>query len=400
MTSIEQTLERKKTGGSDLSAAYSNGLLGRIRHQLDGGNLEIIGGNFSGQIAKARHFMDDLPSLPVSPTEKPHEYKEFTLGFTNAIGVVVGVVRPDMSDERYIQQIGGEDMKNAPAMAMDLVSAANSARQTAIRVIYGATEEIPFRALSYILPSLLFMESIVGANLKVPQLQVIFANHISAKLKGLDFMKIRDQSVRFVDFAHRYIGEFFPGFTNNVIFLEDTILEESSVREEELTGLAQIVREKTPQKLLEELYKKGNNESSEAHLYYGAAHFFMHDIDLPESLTPIISGQPGIVHADNIISIGGYQEQFFYKLRHVLKPFIDEKFKKARTLQFFTRHRVPPYYMARGGDISLDSVLGSNLSFHERVAEAVKFDLDYLRAVSSYRGDLTQFLREMSRYEE
>ncbi|RJQ38375.1 hypothetical protein C4559_01110 [Candidatus Microgenomates bacterium] len=389
---INETL-RGKTGQKEVrESSYSKGLLGKIRNSLDHGRLEIVGGGSDGQIAKARHFMDYLPGLSSSSDVKPHELAGLTLDLARAMDLTSLVKDNCVSDERYVQQIGGEDLHNLPAIAMDLVPLVNSERQTVIRVVYGATEEMPFRSLSYVLPALLYMEGFAEAKLKVPQLQVVFANNTSTTLNNLDPEKTEEQSLKFANFAKDYVKEFFPASFGNVVFLEDTPIGEGSMLGEELFSLAKTLKEKMPESILEELSKKGINNDFETSILYGAAHLLIHDIDLPGALIPVFSDQPETYLAENIISMGGFQEQFFYRLRHGIKPFADEKFRQAKTLQFFTRHRVPPYYMARTGDLSLDDVLKGEADF-KTLSPATLFDINYMRNVSAYRGDFGHFLR-------
>jgi hypothetical protein len=51
--------------------------------------------------------------------------------------------------------------------------------------------------------------------------------------------------------------------------------------------------------------------------------------------------------------------------------------------------------MARGGDVSLDDVL--NRRDVDQVAVAAQHDLNYLRRISSFRGDFSEFLEQQRR---
>ena len=61
------------------------------------------------------------------------------------------------------------------------------------------------------------------------------------------------------------------------------------------------------------------------------------------------------------------------------------------SLQYFTRHHVPPYYMARGGDIALKTASGEILS-GKTIAKAAETDLSLL--VQKFGGypELFEFL--------
>lgn len=96
-----------------------------------------------------------------------------------------------------------------------------------------------------------------------------------------------------------------------------------------------------------------------------------------------------MINPKSIISMGGRQERFFYRLRHEIKPSLPERYGEVLTFQFFTKHQVPPYYMASDGDVSMADGLGFS-----RIGLAAKYDLNYLRNQSVLRGDLEQFLKE------
>src|SRR5206468_3403618 len=109
-----------------------------------------------------------------------------------------------------------------------------------------------------------------------------------------------------------------------------------------------------PDDLKSVLEGRGNNNGANGnHEFYGASHLLIHDTDIPGSLVPILPGQPDLLEEpDVIISMGGHKEEFFYRLRYALKPKLGDHFKRVNTVQYFTRHHVPPYYMARDGDVA------------------------------------------------
>lgn len=368
---------------------YSKGLLGRLRNTFNKCELRIIGGEEDGRIAGARQFMGFLPPLFTDKDLQPYEYAKVTMGFEQAIAAMLQVRR-----EFYLGGIGGEDLSNLPSIALALSPSTDLESNTAIRVVYGATEEMPLRALSYMLPALVYIENMATANIHLPQLQVIFTNRIASQLNGLDIDKTAEQVRTFSQFAKRFVKEFFPGSAQKVVFLEDAPLTKGSVIRDELIYIAQLLEKYIPPDIKDLLAQKGNNGRGHINIFYGAAHTLIHDIDLPESLVPLFDDQGIVDSVDNIISFGGFREQFFYRLRQVVKPFLDEKYRKAKTLQFFTKHRVPPYYMAKGGDISLDDVLVRKSFYTLDIAEMAQDDLDYMREVSNYRGDFKNFLEK------
>ncbi len=302
--------------------------------------------------------------------------------------------RRGLLDEAYMDHLGGlggYDYQNLPELGVQMASTdKQDLTHTAIRIVYGATEQMPFRGLSYILPGLVFMENLQKTGVRLPQLQVIFANNISSRLDYLDINVSREQAQRLTLVAKSYVQTFFPDIAGSVVFLEDMPLEKGSVIRNELINVRSVLKDKLSTDLESALREKGkNNGGFRTSSFYCAAHPLFHDADLEGSLKPLIDDQAQAVRPDAIISIGGHQEKDFYRLRHALKPHLGPSYQK-KTIQFFTKHYVPPYYKDRMGEPSLDEVLSGEDPSPD--GEAAKHDIVYFYQTSSSRGDVYEFL--------
>lgn len=370
----------------------SKRLLGRLKNTYDSCQLTLVGGDFHGQKAKSRHFNGLLPVLSEGEIGN---IPAFNVSLPQVMERMLLVGRDALHKESYIEGLGGYDFQNIPEVAVQV--ALDRAPSTVIRLVCGATTEMPFRALSYLLPALVYMEHNRDV---VAQLQVIFVNNISSRLDRIDTPTTSEQAKAFASIAQAYIHNFFPGLDRKTVFLEDTPLDRGSDLRRRLLTLTTSLRRIAPEDILGDLVRKAvNNGSGRTYAFYGAAHTLIHDIDIPGGLTPLLSDQPVVVvNPDVIISIGGRKEELFYRLRHTLKPHLDPEYTSTKTLQFFTRHHVPPYYMARGGDIALrDVIVGSAGFMHDGTARAAQHDIDYLRRVSNTRGDLQEFFAVVGR---
>lgn len=355
--------------------------------------MSFISGAEDGQKAKSRHFEPYLLAADI-PELTEIEKINFCRTLPKTLEAILLVGGKRLSDESYIAGLGGQDYQNMPELGIQMATTdRQSIANTAIRIVYGATESMPFRGLSYFLPGLVYIENLQDVGVKPPQLQIIFANNISSRLDHLDLQKASEQAQRLTLVAKSYIKTFFPKLVESVLFLEDTPLERGSAIRNELLHVAAVLRDRLGVDLDDRLKEKGkNNGSVRTYAFYCAAHLLFHDADLERSLEPLTANQPEIIHPDTIISIGGYQEQDFYKLRHALKPYLGPTYGK-KTLQFFTKHRVPPYYMAQGGDIALDDVLmGKNVP--AETAKAAQYDINYFYRTSFLRGDIHDFLNQ------
>lgn len=361
-------------------------MLGRLKSTYDSCQLVLTGGDFHGQKAKARHFSTPLSVLAEHEIAYP---SAFNKELPQIIGRMLLVGGSALHEESYVEGLGGSDFQNIPEIAVQV--ALGRVPMTVIRLVYGATTEMPSRALSYLLPALVYME--LNKDI-VSQLQVIFVNNISSRLDRMDGQEAAEQSKMFAAVALTYIRNFFPNSDRKTVFLEDTPLDRDSDLRKRLLTLTRTLKKIDPEDILDDLVRKAvNNGAGRTHAFYGAAHILIHDIDISGSLVPLLPDQPEIVtNPDLIVSIGGRKEEVFYRLRHALKPYLDPEYNEVKTLQFFTRHHVPPYYMARGGDISLRDILNGSGSFAGNgIAPVARHDIDYLCSVSRSRGDLYEF---------
>lgn len=380
-----------------LSSQSADAELGRrlgmkLRNQcmrvMDASPVSFIDGIADGQKVTGQHFRphfrpEDVPQL-VS-----EDFPNFAERLPRAYESMLFSGVPTSLKGSYINGLGGEDFDDLPAIGMEIAAYGGKESGTVMRVIYGGTEQMPLRGLSYLLPALLLMENMNAKGIEIPQLQVIFANSISSTLNHLDLQQATDQAIRFSQVAQAYVAEFFPAQLDSVVFLEDMSIEKGTDTRQELLRVTREVDEYISQATRERLFAKGNNGSGRLNIFYGAAHLLMHDTDLPSVVMPFSMEQPIALSPRSIISIGGHQERDFYTLRHEVKPYLGAEYNTVRTLQYFTRHKVPPYYMARGGDVALDSVLAGSVDGSNPIAKTAAVDLGVLEEMTLARGSIS-----------
>ena len=352
----------------------------------------MVGGERDGKIAKFSAFSESLPQSPFTEGVELGKIVAFKNNFLELISAMLLTGNGHLQKSTNIDSIGGNDAENLVNIASDLALSQSVCPKIAIRVAYGGTIEMPFRALGYIFPALIYAEILKNQNVQV---QIIFPNNITTSLNALPKDVVRDQSRKFSEVARRCIQAFFPKAEESVVFLEDTPLEKKSLLRNELLNVASVLRDKLPESLREELGEKGSEARSRINFFYGAAHLLIHDIDMPGVLVPILPSQPPIIRPNTIINIGGNKEQLFYKLRQAVKANLGAEYSKIRTLQFFTKHMVPPYIMTRfGKDISLGSILEGEKLDYASLAKPVQQDLDYISYVIGSEDGLVNFIKK------
>ena len=381
----------------EVAQRFGKKFANRCATVFDNSQLPLVGGEFTGQIAKARHLRPALIDslVAIDPNEVDIDgLKPYVLAVYESLLLTSKFSK----EESYINGLGGQDFQNLSQIGIDIANPETSS--TVIRVVNGASTEKPLRVLSGALPALVLMENMTKKGLIPPQLQVIFANNISGRLNTLDKEQAELQAKRAAEVSQAYVREYFPDLADSTVFLIDTPLTKGSRLRDELLRVRRVLINEAGSEVMKTLAEKGiRNGAVRTYTFYGAAHPLIHDIQIEGSLKPILPEQPEIVEPGSIISIGGLQERFFYELRHKAKPYLGPDYNRLKTMQYFTRHHVPPYYMDKDGDVSLERALKNRMDrfLRDGIGKAATYDLDYLEGISASRGELTEFLERQAR---
>lgn len=245
----------------------------------------------------------------------------------------------------YVESVGKHDKRDIAHIA-----SRPTPEGTVLRLFFGATTEMPLRGLSYVAAA-----QAIGRHVVHEQLQVIFVHGLGAAINGIDATVARRQAMQVRDVMRRQLEQ-QPGSDSSVLFAEDTIPDTIRTIQPDIHDIIQA-----DPAMLQKLSAKGSKHGGD-YVQYAAAHVVHQETALmqPVGLT---AQEPAAVQPQRIISIGCQQEHLFYDLRmRARQDLTDLDF--LPTAQIFTKHVQPPYYMARGGEQSLDDALvhGVNLS--------------------------------------
>ena len=367
----------------------SRKVTGRLKAGFDRSPLIVVGGADSGRTVTSRLLLPSVDTIVAPRTGNPMVDAQFNADLPGVSDVLLG----NTVDLNYVRGVGGADIKNEPGIAADI---ARGDSGTVFRIVYGATTEMPLRALSYPLPALQMMDALSARGLQTPDLQIVFANHFSTEVNNIQLETAQEQTDNFTATFDAYVATFFPHLSTNISFLEDNPLDSIPDAVDHLANAQQTLLG-TSFTSTEKVSLKGErSEYRGDSLLYGAAHLLYHDLAIP-GLLKYTDGEPleGLPHT--IINIGGVQEEAFYSLRSDLRNALDDS-HNVRTLQLFTRHTVPPYYMALNttrteiSDIRLHDGIQGHVPTTD-IAPAALYDLKYLDAVSqSMGGSFSQFI--------
>lgn len=375
-------------------------LLPRVQNTFAGSRLTLVGGEFDG---KSPRLLDPKKYLPPYPVDRsdPYAVAAFNVGLTNAVHGLLGMGDESTFARRYMDEIGGEDIRTVYDTSVQAAKGENPAM--AVRVVFGATPSMPLRGLSYLVPGLVYVENIKQKTGIEPQLQIVFATNTSSQFSNVPREAARAEARNFAEVAYNFTATFFPKLQENVVYLEDR--EETPARAE---ALGQAVLDNASEELMQQLSAKGERRGvNGTHGIYAAAHLLMHDTAANDVTQPLFADQSDVIIPTVVASIGGKEEKRFYRLRHQVKPAMGDTFTGVQTMQLITAHHVPPYYMDKDGDVGLREAMAMTpdelAAALDRIAakpteetpvgRAARFDINYLRKVTEENGGLVAFLQ-------
>ncbi|MEU1273559.1 hypothetical protein [Streptomyces sp. NPDC005799] len=234
-----------------------------------------------------------------------------------------------------------------------------------LRVVYGASTHMPLRALSYVLPALRMAARLTAAGQRTPYLKIVLASPLSSRVNVLPEPVTAAETDLLTHCLDRLLAALAPGRYG---------LYRTRPSAEILGTLDDLVRTLTPARrtaVLNRLGGKGGATTDEQTLLYAAAHVLLHDRTgaIPLNLE---YGTHAPQHA-RVIDIGSLEERHFHHARRLFaSSAADDTSPSALVL---SRHSVPPYTMARGGDIGLREFLDGTSPQGGPLAPAVRHDL-------------------------
>lgn len=257
-----------------------------------------------------------------------------------------------------------------PAVLPQLLSAASRAAEAPIvlRVVYGATRRLPLRSLSYVLPAVQMAERIRRATHRPAHLEVVLMGDIGTAVNELPPHEVDAE----LGLLGRSLARLLPllDVKDGFGILTDHGTDATARLDELAAGLDAEHRAE----VLRLLAGRGGSRSERQTLRYAAAHVLLHDREAI-TLTPRYGERSprGAVRID----LGGIQERHFHRVRALFAGSSRGGGEPSSPL-VLTRHSVPPYTMARGGDIALRDFLAGTAPDEALLPPAVRHDLRYL----------------------
>jgi hypothetical protein len=268
----------------------------------------------------------------------------------------------------YVESVGKHDKANIVQIASH-----PTGKGTVVRLVYGATKEMPVRGMGYVAAA-------YGIARHIPheQLQVMFVNALGLAVNGVSRTASHRQAKMVETVGRMHLARLGPGVNRSVSFCEDNYLLRE-LTEQIRTPIQEIIEDDTH--LSKHLAAKSGTERGDF-ATYSAAHVILHETPLAtpdyglsdESVQPVIP--------ERIVSVGCQKEHPFYALRVKARKLLTD-LDFVPSAQVFTRHVLPPYYIARGGEQSLDHAIDLGaIDMSQATDLSVQRDLAYLVGVT------------------
>ena len=307
--------------------------------------------------ADVRGLLDTLP--PCADAQETGEVNRLRPRLLNAL------VGPEARRSGYVQGLPRHGVAALLRAAGEAVRA-----PLVLRIVYGASTTVPLRALSYVLPAVRMASRFTEAGHRAPHLQIVLAGSLGCRVNGLSGAAVAEETTLLARCLGLLLSSLVPGRFG----LYDTLPAPSVV-----TALDDLVRTLTPARrarVLERLGGKGGATADEQTLRYAAAHVLVHD----RAAVPLTLRQGTAVPDDaTVIDVGGLQERHFHAVRHLFAAGAAPGAGPGALV--LSRHSVPPYTMARGGDVGLREFLDGGSPQGRPLASAVRHDLRLLWSV-------------------
>lgn len=316
----------------------SKNAFNRLKSTLTASSLEV----FDSEKKKPRQFIDDIGLTLTALTSEEGM-------------MLTQITQPS---DAYIDGIDCEGL----ALLPDIVQSAD--RNNIFRTVFGATEQMPLRALSYLIPSIKIAEKLLATNHIGPivpkpdrsiALEFLFMNEASSQINGKDAKKCRQSSDLFSHIARAYIDKFHPTVSNIVSFVTDDGFSHKLLSHQSYDRVANKVEESLDEQTREAIVRMSRNRSTRTDAFrYATLHAFVHD--------GFVEGALDKNHQPNctiLTSFGAAPEKLFYAVRKATLPYIGSEFRftPVPTVQFITKHTVPPYILMEPHDILLEQAL-------------------------------------------
>lgn len=301
---------------------------------------------------------------------------------------------------KLFSTIDSKGVANLSQICSEQDNNSNALDKVAIRTVFGGTENMPFRALLYLLPALNMCEELLENTsiTAIPNIEYYFMNGAGIITNAIDPDRANYATSQFINISQKYIEEYHPRLKDKVNFYIDMTFSSSIISTPEYQEIHKILERKLglETELKSDLLEMGERrKKSDNSIKYATLHSFVHDGYIKPSIAKMSKffGTTEPREYDTIISIGAKPEEKFYKARKLLAEEITNisYFTPKKTVQYIANINVPPYSPLSTGELYLKDVLKEpNLILDARKckSEYSKYQTPVQKAVESLIIDI------------
>lgn len=260
--------------------------------------------------------------------------------------------------ELNVESVGKTDMQT-----LSDVAAVPGGKGTVLRLIMGATDAMPLRALTYVDAALRMARAI-----PCEQVQVVHANKLGSRVNNVDLDLAQENARQLAVLAQMHAMAFFPELLGKLLHGQDCELDLT-----DFTTTSETIFASRPD-IAGKLAQKGSKHGGDA-VIYAAAHSAFQDTDQLD-IEPLLDVSLSQVAADRIVSVGCQQERLFYHTRMAMRPLLSGEVELVDTAQLFTHHVSPPYFTARGGEQLLADAMRDGVDISRCTDFAARRDIN------------------------
>lgn len=313
--------------------------------------------------------------------------------------------------QNLFSSIDSEGMGNVIEFSDSLEKNKLSMSRLAICTFFGASERMPLRGLSYLIPSLKMAEEIMNlSDDNCPTINYSFTGAAGSIINKYDINKINTANNQFIEIAKQYVETFHPRVVDNVVFSSDSVFAPEVINSSRFAS-AQATMEKmmeNEQELKDTLERYGSRRSAAQNaMAYTTLHVFSQDLlsnnDNHAKMVNYFTEEP-ISQSDLTLYIGAKPEENFFAARKLCASRIAEDLGDVslmKNAQYIANINTPPYSPLKEGELFLDEVIkdpsfideARPRDFHENEPLG-KYQIPVQKAVSLIESDISAVSHE------
>lgn len=147
---------------------------------------------------------------------------------------------------KLFSTIDSKGVENLSQICSELDNNPNVLNKAVIRTVFGGTENMPFRALVYLLPALNMCEELLEntSSNSIPNIEYYFMNGAGIITNTIDPDRVNYATSEFIKIAQKYIEEYHPQLKDKVDFYVDMTFSSNIINTPEYQGMHKVLERK------------------------------------------------------------------------------------------------------------------------------------------------------------